>query len=182
MSEDGQWSETPVGVPQGAVVSPLLANVYLHSGLDLWVEAWRKRIALGAIFVVAVRDRWPRFGLERHPEKTRLIECGAQAIANRQQRGEAESPESAVAATPPGAHRDHGPRAGGDRGRFFQLPGSAREPAASGHLPAAGDPPMAAAAPPLQSKNPPELAALHGVDAPLDSHPAHVASVSECAV
>jgi hypothetical protein len=43
VSEDGQWSETTVGTPQGAVVSPLLANVYLHYVFDLWVEAWRKK-------------------------------------------------------------------------------------------------------------------------------------------
>jgi len=45
VSEDGQWSETKVGTPQGAVVSPLLANVYLHYVFDLWVEAWRKKVA-----------------------------------------------------------------------------------------------------------------------------------------
>lgn len=45
VSEEGQWSETTVGVPQGAVVSPLLANVYLHYVFDLWVEAWRTRTA-----------------------------------------------------------------------------------------------------------------------------------------
>ena len=47
VSEDGQWSETEVGTPQGAVVSPLLANVYLHYVFDLWVEAWRKKVARG---------------------------------------------------------------------------------------------------------------------------------------
>jgi group II intron reverse transcriptase/maturase len=46
VSEDGQWSETEVGTPQGAVVSPLLANVYLHHVFDLWVEAWRKKVGL----------------------------------------------------------------------------------------------------------------------------------------
>src|SRR6478736_1264507 len=47
VSEDGEWSETKVGTPQGAVVSPLLANVYLHYAFDLWVEAWRKGQATG---------------------------------------------------------------------------------------------------------------------------------------
>ena len=47
VSEDGEWSETKVGTPQGAVVSPLLANVYLHYVFDLWVEAWRKKVAHG---------------------------------------------------------------------------------------------------------------------------------------
>jgi RNA-directed DNA polymerase len=109
VSEEGQWSETPVGVPQGAVVSPLLANVYLHYVFDLWVEAWRKGIAQGDMVVVrfaddfvlgfeyrndaerflaALRDRLHRFGLELHTEKTRLIEFGPHAIANRKQRGE----------------------------------------------------------------------------------------------
>jgi retron-type reverse transcriptase len=45
VSEDGQWSETKVGTPQGAVASPLLANVYLHYVFDLWVETWRKKVA-----------------------------------------------------------------------------------------------------------------------------------------
>ena len=47
VSEEGEWSETKVGTPQGAVVSPLLANVYLHYVFDLWVEAWRKKVAHG---------------------------------------------------------------------------------------------------------------------------------------
>jgi hypothetical protein len=109
VSEVGQWLETTVGVPQGAVVSPLLANVYLHYVFDLWVEAWRKRVAQGDMVVVrfaddcvlgfehrrdaerflaALRDRLHQFGLELHAEKTRLIEFGPHAIANRKQRGE----------------------------------------------------------------------------------------------
>src|SRR5205809_5615441 len=52
VSEDGQWSETKVGTPQGAVVSPLLANVYLHYVFDLWVEAWRKKVARGDVIAV----------------------------------------------------------------------------------------------------------------------------------
>jgi RNA-directed DNA polymerase len=109
VSEEGQWSETTIGVPQGAVVSPLLANVYLHYVFDLWVEAWRKRIAQGEVVVVRfaddivlgfehradaerflaeLRDRLQQFGLELHAEKTRLIEFGPHAIANRKQRGE----------------------------------------------------------------------------------------------
>jgi len=109
VSEAGQWSETTVGVPQGAVVSPLLANVYLHYVFDLWVEAWRTRAAQGAVVVVrfaddvvlgfehrrdaerflaAMRERLQQFGLELHAEKTRLIEFGPHAIANRKQRGE----------------------------------------------------------------------------------------------
>ncbi len=56
VSEDGQWSETKVGTPQGAVVSPLLANVYLHYVFDLWVEAWRKKVARGEVIVVRYAD------------------------------------------------------------------------------------------------------------------------------
>ena len=52
VSEDGEWSETSVGTPQGAVVSPLLVNVYLHYVLDLWVEVWRKKIARGDVIIV----------------------------------------------------------------------------------------------------------------------------------
>jgi len=109
VSQESQWSETTVGGPQGAVVSPLLANVYLHYVFDLWVEAWRKRVVQGDMVVVrfaedfvlgfehrreaerflaALRDRLHQFGLELHAEKTRLIEFGPHAIANRKQRGE----------------------------------------------------------------------------------------------
>ena len=97
VSEDGEWSETKVGTPQGAVVSPLLANVYLHYVFDLWIEAWRKKVADGEVIVVRYaddlvvgfehraeaerfladfRERLAKFGLELHAEKTRLIEFG----------------------------------------------------------------------------------------------------------
>ena len=56
VSEDGQWSETKVGTPQGAVVSPLLANVYLHYVFDLWVDAWRKKVARGDVIVARYAD------------------------------------------------------------------------------------------------------------------------------
>ena len=109
VSEDGQWSETKVGTPQGAVVSPLLANVYLHYVFDLWVEAWRKKVARGDVivvryaddlvvgfqnradaerFLVEFRERLVRFGLELHPDKTRLIEFGRFAVRDRKRRGE----------------------------------------------------------------------------------------------
>ena len=107
--EDGQWTETKVGTPQGAVISPLLANVYLHYVFDLWVEAWRKKVAQGDVIVVRYaddlvvgfenraeaerfleefRERLAKFGLELHPEKTRLIEFGRFAASNRQRRGQ----------------------------------------------------------------------------------------------
>jgi RNA-directed DNA polymerase len=109
VSEDGQWSETKVGTPQGAVVSPLLANVYLHYVFDLWVEAWRKKVAQGDVLVVRYaddlvvgfesraeaerfleefRERLAKFGLELHAEKTRLIEFGRFAVPSREKRGE----------------------------------------------------------------------------------------------
>ena len=114
VSEDGEWSETKVGTPQGAVISPLLANIYLHYVFDLWMEAWRNRIANGDVMVVRYaddlvvgfehraeaerflnefRERLAKFGLELHPEKTRLVEFGRFARAHRRQRGEGE-PES----------------------------------------------------------------------------------------
>src|SRR3974390_2773293 len=109
VSEDGQWSESKVGTPQGAVVSPLLANVYLHHVFDLWIEAWRKKVARGDVIVVRYaddlvvgfesraeaerfleefRERLAKFGLELHPEKTRLIEFGRFAAQNRKRHGE----------------------------------------------------------------------------------------------
>jgi group II intron reverse transcriptase/maturase len=107
VSEDGEWSETKVGTPQGAVISPLLANVYLHYVFDLWVEVWREKVAKGDMIVVRYaddlvvgfqhraeaerflrefRERLAKFGLEVHPEKTRLIEFGRFAELNRRER------------------------------------------------------------------------------------------------
>jgi RNA-directed DNA polymerase len=107
--ENEDWMETEAGTPQGAVVSPLLANVYLHHVFDLWVAAWRRKCAKGDMIVVRYADdivigfqhraeaerfwrelgnRVQKFGLELHPEKTRLIEFGRFAKANREQRGE----------------------------------------------------------------------------------------------
>ena len=107
--EDGKWSNTTVGTPQGAVVSPLLANVYLHYVLDLWVNQWRGKSATGEVIVVRYADdfvlgfqhrheaerflrelqeRMGKFGLALHPDKTRLIEFGRFAAENRRKRGE----------------------------------------------------------------------------------------------
>src|SRR6202795_2227587 len=109
VSEEGQWTETKVGTPQGAVISPLLANIYLHYVFDLWVEAWRKKVARGDCivgryaddlvvgfesraeaerFLKEFRERLAKFGLELHAEKTRLIEFGRFAVENRKWRGE----------------------------------------------------------------------------------------------
>ncbi len=109
VSEEGEWSKTAVGTPQGAVISPLLANIYLHYVLDLWVQRWRKQEAKGEVIIVryaddfvlgfqdredaerflrALEGRMQKFGLEVHGEKTRLIEFGRYASANRERRGE----------------------------------------------------------------------------------------------
>jgi RNA-directed DNA polymerase len=56
VSEDGQWSETKQGTPQGAVVSSLLANVYLHYVFDLWADAWRRKVATGDVIIVRYAD------------------------------------------------------------------------------------------------------------------------------
>jgi group II intron reverse transcriptase/maturase len=109
VSEDGEWSETTVGTPQGAVASPLLANVYLHYVLDTWAHQWRKEHATGDVIIVRYADdfvmgfqyrseaeqflkdlqeRLQQFGLNLHPDKTRLIEFGRFAANNRKWRGE----------------------------------------------------------------------------------------------
>jgi hypothetical protein len=109
VSEDGEWSQTTIGTPQGAVISPLLANVFLHYVWDLWVHQWRSKYARGEVIIVRyaddfvmgfqhredadrclreLRERMDKFGLELHPEKTRLIEFGRFAAQNRQRRGE----------------------------------------------------------------------------------------------
>jgi RNA-directed DNA polymerase len=54
--EQGQWSETKEGTPQGSVISPILANLYLHHALDLWVEQWRKKQAKGDVIIVRYAD------------------------------------------------------------------------------------------------------------------------------
>jgi group II intron reverse transcriptase/maturase len=107
--EEGKWTETEMGTPQGAVISPLLANIYLHYVFDLWVQAWRKKHARGDVVVVRYaddtvlgfqlqaeadrfledfRERLGKFGLELHPDKTRRIEFGPFAELYRKRRGE----------------------------------------------------------------------------------------------
>jgi retron-type reverse transcriptase len=56
VSEEGKWQESKIGTPQGAVISPLLANIYLHYAFDLWVEVWRRKIARGDMIVVRYAD------------------------------------------------------------------------------------------------------------------------------
>ena len=109
VSEEGTWTAAERGTPQGAVISPLLSNIYLHYVLDLWGHQWRNRHAMGQVIMVryaddsvfgfeckadaeqflsAMRERMKQFGLILHPDKTRLIEFGRHASKNREQRGE----------------------------------------------------------------------------------------------
>jgi group II intron reverse transcriptase/maturase len=106
--EDGNWSETTEGTPQGGSASPLLANVYLHYVLDRWARQWRRLQAHGDMiitrfaddfvvgfqyrsdaerFLADLRGRFAKFGLELHPDKTRLIEFGRAAASARRKRG-----------------------------------------------------------------------------------------------
>jgi len=107
--EDDQLRQNTEGTPQGGSISPLLCNIYLHYVLDLWVDQWRRRQAKGDVIVVRfaddfvlgfqsetearnclaqLRERLAVFKLELHPEKTRLIEFGRYARANRQRKGQ----------------------------------------------------------------------------------------------
>ena len=106
--EDGEWSETEKGTPQGAVISPLLANVYLHYVLDQWTDQWRQsaqgdviivRYADDAVigfqheyeaekFLKDLREQLRKYGLELNEDKTRLIRFGRFARQNRDERGE----------------------------------------------------------------------------------------------
>lgn len=103
-----EWSSSDTGSPQGAVVSPTLANIYLHYCFDLWAERWRRRNARGNVvfvryaddivagfeyendakrFLANLRERMEKFALSLHPEKTRLIEFGRFAAERRGRRG-----------------------------------------------------------------------------------------------
>ena len=106
--EDGVRTPAAMGTPQGAVISPTLANVYLHYVLDLWVQEWRRCHARGQVIIVRYADdtvmgfehrteavrfladlekRVAEHALALHPDKTRLIEFGRFAAANRKGRG-----------------------------------------------------------------------------------------------
>jgi hypothetical protein len=107
--EDGKRIRSEVGAVQGGSISPLLANLYLHYVFDLWVHQWRKKQAHGDVMVVRyaddfvvgfqhrwdaeqflteLRERFSHFGLELHPDKTRLIEFGRFAGRDRRKRGD----------------------------------------------------------------------------------------------
>lgn len=106
--EDGKVTWAEDGTPQGGVISPLLANIYLHYVFDLWIQAWRKRVEGDVMvvryaddfvvgfqhrheaerFLAELRERFAKFGLELHSGKTRMIEFGRFAAENRDRRGE----------------------------------------------------------------------------------------------
>ena len=106
--EDGVVMDSDRGTGQGSVISPLLANFYLHYVIDLWAERWRRHEATGDIIIVryaddiivgfehetdarrfldAMRERLGKFALSLHPDKTRLIEFGRYAASRRARRG-----------------------------------------------------------------------------------------------
>jgi group II intron reverse transcriptase/maturase len=106
--EDGVWTQAQQGTPQGAVISPVLANVFLHYVYDLWAQRWRRREARGLVSFVRYADdavaafqyeydarrflrdlqaRLRAFELELHPGKTRLIRFGRFAARDRGHRG-----------------------------------------------------------------------------------------------
>jgi group II intron reverse transcriptase/maturase len=106
--EDGKRIRMEEGTPQGGSASPLLANIYLHYVFDLWAQVWRRKQAHGDVIVVRYADdivagfqsevdakqflaelteRFRKFSLELHPDKTRLLEFGSFAVRNRKRRG-----------------------------------------------------------------------------------------------
>ena len=107
--EDGKRIRMEEGTPQGGSASPLLANIYLHYVFDLWAQAWRRKQAHGDVIVVRYADdivvgfqskadaerfrvelaeRFRKFSLDLHPDKTRLLEFGPFAVRERRRRGE----------------------------------------------------------------------------------------------
>jgi group II intron reverse transcriptase/maturase len=106
--EEGKRVRSEVGTVQGGSISPLLSNIYLHYVLDLWVQQWRRKQAHGEMifvrfaddfvagfehrreaerFLAELRERFARFGLVLHPDKTRIVEFGRYAAKNRRGRG-----------------------------------------------------------------------------------------------
>jgi group II intron reverse transcriptase/maturase len=107
--ENGRWTPSETGTPQGGSISPLAANLYMHYVFDLWAQRWRRTAADGDVIIVrflddfivgfqertdaerflaALRERLSQFGLTLHPDKTRLLEFGRYAAERRQRRGQ----------------------------------------------------------------------------------------------
>jgi RNA-directed DNA polymerase len=107
--EEGKRVQSEIGTVQGGSISPLLSNIYLHYALDLWVQRWRRKQACGEVifvrfaddfvagfehrheaeqFLTELRERFARFGLQLHADKTRIVEFGRYAEPNRRKRGE----------------------------------------------------------------------------------------------
>lgn len=112
--ENGEWQEMRAGTPQGAGISPLLANIFLHYAFDLWAQRWRCNGAMGTVIIVryaddfvvgfekeadalrmwsSLKNRLSKFGLMLHEDKTRLLEFGRFAVERRARRG-ARRPET----------------------------------------------------------------------------------------
>jgi len=106
--EDGELRAVEEGTPQGGIIRPLLANISLHYAFDLWANAWRKRHARGAVYIVryaddlvrgfqyekdaramheALASRFAKFGLELHPDKTRVLQFGRFARQDAEREG-----------------------------------------------------------------------------------------------
>ena len=111
--QEGAYYPTEEGTPQGGIISPILANIYLHYVLDLWFEkAARKRlngetqlIRYADDFIIGLqyqdqvqkllemlKERLAKFGLALSEEKTRIIEFGRFARENHQKRGQGKPP------------------------------------------------------------------------------------------
>jgi len=107
--EEGKRIQSEIGTVQGGSISPLLSNIYLHYVLDLWVQRWRRKQASGEVvfvrfaddfvagfqhrheaerFLAELRERFARFGLQLHADKTRIVEFGRFAEQNRRKRGD----------------------------------------------------------------------------------------------